>query len=237
MASNAQTELQSSALCSELPLLEPANVAYRGTTWYQEVTPRFRHRRLHGNRLVTSRDSAAAIFCLQEARWGEWRESSPHRRRRKRRRWVKAPPTTLPPPAPPPPLHSPPPCFLSMENLHNNWLLAPQAQKGLSPVIMEKERKKCNPRNGLVKSCGSSSRVFSPCCNAFIFWEYAEMYVTTAAFHPQPATAAVPDPNIPQKGDKAITCTGEKRRKNTACSADSPLFKAKFPEISLPLSF
>lgn len=57
---------------------------------------------------------------------------------------------------------------------------------------------------------------FSPCCNAFIFWGYAEMYVTTAAFHPQPATAAVRDPNNQQKGDEAIKCTGEKRRKNTA---------------------
>lgn len=155
MASNAQTELQSSALRSELPLLEPANVAYRGTTWYQEVTPRFRHRRLHGNSLVTSRDSAAAIFCLQEARWGELRESPPHRRRRKRRRWVKAPPTILPPPAPPPPT---PPSLFSLNGKSANRLLAPQAQKGLSPVIMEKERKKCNPRNGLVKSCSSSSR-------------------------------------------------------------------------------
>lgn len=39
------------------------------------------------------------------------------------------------------------------------------------------------------------------------------MYVTTAAIHPQPATAAVPDPNNRQKGDKAIKCTGEKEGK------------------------
>lgn len=64
------------------------------------------------------------------------------------------------------------------------------------------------------------------------------MYVTTAAFHPQPATAAVRDPNNQQKGDEAIKCTGEKRREKYCMAADSLLFKAKkFPEISLLLSF
>lgn len=214
MASNAQTELQSSALRSELPLLEPANVAYRGTTWYQEVTPRFRHRRLHGNSLVTSRDSAAAIFCLQEARWGEWRESPPHRRRRKRRRWVKAPPTTLPPPAPPPP--TPPPLLVFSQWKISKLAVSATGTKGIIASYYGEGEEEVQSQEWSCEIMWQQLPFFCPCCNAFIFWGNAEMYVTTAACHPQPATAAVPDPNNQQKGDKAIKCTGEKRRKNTA---------------------
>lgn len=112
----AELDRPRSAVKCALP--EP-HVSYIPTTWYSAVHAHFCVRPCnHGNCWrVTSRDSAAPIFCPQEAEDDE--ESSPQWRWRRRRRRMY-------PPHKPPPLHQ----LLSILSAHH-------AYKGIS-VSQEK---------------------------------------------------------------------------------------------------